>query len=117
VIGLAMAISPGWCCAYRLGRNHWPDVWADDGRDGFGIGGHQGWIWQAPAFLPFHGAAFLQATLVDLPCQPFFHGRQKEDHAAHKSEADQSQGAEESLTGVQSTLTLLNRHSAIAADQ
>ena len=112
-----MAIAPGWCSGYRLGRNHWPDGWADDGWDGFGIGGQQGWILQSLGFLPFHGAAFRLATLVALPCQLFFHGRQKEDHAAHQREANQSQGAEESLTGVQLTLTFFNRHSAIAADQ
>ena len=116
-----MAIAPGWCSGYRLGRNHWPDgwadVWADDGWDGFGIGGQQGWILQPLGFLPFDAAALPLTTLVDLGCQPFFHGRQKKDHAAHQREADQSQGAEESLTGVQLTLTFLNRHSAIAADQ
>jgi len=75
VIGLAIAIAPGGSSGCSLGWNLWTDASSDHCRVGFGIGGQQGWILQPLVILPFHAAALPLITLVDLRCQPFFHGR------------------------------------------
>ena len=90
---------------------------ATDQRGGFGIRRQQCWFLQPPAFFPILGTAFPLTRLGGPGRQPFFHGRQHEDHAPHQSQADQGQGGVETLAVLQLTLTVRNWHSAIAADQ
>jgi hypothetical protein len=67
--------------------------------------------------VPILGTALPLTRLGSPGRQPFFHGRQQEDHAPHQSQADQGQGGIETLAVLQLTLKVLNWHSAIAADQ